>query len=51
MAETLASFPNRGRAAAATQARELVHGRYAIRYRVAVDVVLVIRVRHTAMRT
>jgi len=49
--ESLSRFPRRGRLVARTDKRELVTAYpYVIRYRVAGDVVRVLRVRHTSRR-
>jgi plasmid stabilization system protein ParE len=51
LADSLAEMPNRGRRAAANPAvRELVFGRYGLRYRVAGETVLIVRVKHTAQQ-
>ena len=48
----LANFPNRGRPVSGTDLRELtVVSPYVIRYRVAGDHVLILRVRHGMRRT
>lgn len=48
---SLSEFPQRGRPVAGTDMRELVtHYAYILRYRVAGDVVVVLRVRHAAQR-
>ena len=48
---SLVSFPHRGRVVPGTDKRELVTAYpYIIRYRIAGDVVRILRVRHTARR-
>ena len=51
MADSLVEMPHRGRSVAgASQARELVLGRYLLRYRVVGEVVLIVRVKHSATK-
>lgn len=47
LADALAELPSRGRSVAGTsQARELIVGNYGLRYLMAGDVVVVVRVKH-----
>jgi plasmid stabilization system protein ParE len=49
--DSLANFPHRGRRVRGTSLRELVSvSPYIIRYRVAEDEVVILRVRHSARR-
>ena len=45
---SLEQFPNRGRPGRASRTRELIVGSYVIVYRVRLDVVEVLRIRHHA---
>jgi plasmid stabilization system protein ParE len=47
LADSLAEMPGRGRRVEG-DARELVAGRYLLRYRVAGDQVVIVRVKHSA---
>jgi plasmid stabilization system protein ParE len=47
LAESLSEMPGRGRRVG-DAAREVVAGRYLLRYRIEGDVVLVVRVKHSA---
>jgi toxin ParE1/3/4 len=51
LADSLAEMPNRGRRDVSDPTvRELVFGRYVLRYRVVGETVLIVRVKHTAQR-
>jgi toxin ParE1/3/4 len=51
LGDSLTTFPHRGRMVPRTSMRELVSNYpYIIRYRVAVDIVVILRVRHGARR-